>query len=127
VKQKNNTKENKMTNWAKTTVFKGDGGQEIVEFEQISTGEPKIYRGGVTLLVRDPSGQVPPQHIPFSFMFPDGTELAGAMDSFDSVANKAIDDYKKEQAAAVLRESKKIVPASSAPMMFSASGRPMGR
>ena len=110
--------------------FMDSHGREVQQFSKMfGKKEPPFYRGRVMVKVQPvgPNGPMPPQLVPFEFMFPEGVGLKRAFEVFDETAKKEVDEHAKkmkEQAAEKASE-KKIVAATSMPRLVGANGKPL--
>jgi hypothetical protein len=107
--------------------FVDDGGREVKQFTQVFGKEkdPCFYKGRVMVRVQPVSPQgipMPPQTIPFEFVFPENTVgLKMAFDTFDKVAKTEVDEHAKkmrEQQAA-----NRVVPAAAMPALLGPDGK----
>lgn len=114
--------------WAKMAVYKDKEGCELAVFEP-TTGKDKrpIVRGVVMLqmMVQMHPGLPPqPQQQRFEFSFKKGISIRQAMETFDKVAEEAVEKLRKEQK----EKQKQIIPAHGGqlpPRMLGPDGKPM--
>jgi len=111
--------------------YMDEQGREVMEFNQVfgkdKLKEPPFYKGRAIIRIQPVSPQgvpMPLQSVPFEFMFPLGTTIKKAFDSFDEIAKKEVDEHAKkmrEQAAA-----SRVVAAGAMPTMLGPNGKPIG-
>jgi len=109
--------------------FVDEQGREVLQFSQMfgkdDTKSEPFYKGRAMVRVQPmaPNGvPLPPQSVPFEFLFPEGTGLKRAFDTFDEVAKREVEEHAKkmkEQAAA-----NRVVGATMMPPILGADGKP---
>ena len=102
-------------------------GREVREFVQVfgKDKEPNFYKGGAIMRVQGlaPNGMPVVQNRRFEFLFPQGTSLKRAFETFDQVAKTEMDSY-----AALMKEEaakNRIVGARVAPPVLGPDGKPV--
>lgn len=119
---------NKDDAWAQMTAFTDKEGRRITQFEVTEGPErgKKYFKGQVSLQVRThPDPRAPKQTVPFEFDFPEGKNLKWCKNHFDEQADKAIEEWKKEQEKARNEAQNQVVPAKDMPPMLGPDGKPL--
>ena len=113
--------------------FVDQDGREVHQYKEIiATGNKELfYKGKVPVRINPvgPNGQPgQPQTIPFEFLFPEGTDLKTAFDTFDTTAKQQVDEHAKKmmEQQKEKKAASKVVPIKSMPSILGADGRPMG-
>ena len=103
-------------------------GREVLEFVQVfgRSPDPNLVKGAVMLQVSmsGPGGMRPPKGIRLEFAFPDGTGVKKAFETFDEVAKKEVERFKKDMDDKM--KAGRVVPATSMPKIIGADGKPLG-
>lgn len=102
-------------------------GREVREFIQVfgKDKEANFYKGGAIMRIQGlaPNGMPVVQNRRFEFLFPQGTSLKRAFETFDQVAKTEMDSY-----AALMKEEvakNKVVGARAMPPLLGPDGKPM--
>jgi hypothetical protein len=109
---------NKDDAWAWQRQCADQDGRRITEFEIMEGPEKgkKLYKGHLILTARvSPDPRIPPQKIPFDFDFPEGKNLTWCKKNYDNEANKAVQQWEKDQKKAQDEARKKIIPIGGKP------------
>ena len=112
----------------KVTEYVDADGREVNEFEPQfgKDKDPTFYKGAGMMKVQGmtPRGPVM-QDIRFEFIFPTGTTLKKAFESYDEEAEKAVAAWRKQQQEHAA--ANKVVGAKSIPTgLLGKDGKPMG-
>ena len=111
--------------------FVDHDGREVLQFTQMfgKAKDPDFYKGRVMVRIQPtgPNGPMPPQMVPFEFLFPEGTGLKKAFDTFDAVAKKEVDEHAKQMREKHEKTEKpsesKVIPVRTMPSILGADGK----
>lgn len=108
--------------------YMDEAGREVKEFIQVfgKDPEPPIVKGAVMIKIgaMAPNGMpMGAQNVRLEWMFPEGTTIKAAFETFDKVADAELETFKKEHQERM--RANRIVPAAGMPPLVGADGKPV--